>query len=115
MTAPNRALPGVRGNGMASRTLARPVTQARVRSKPRPKAGVGDCAVAPQIAIPGLRVLVEAAFGHSLAKTSSRSSRCLPPMIWPTPDANTSIAATVRPSSFNRLARALITFGSSSR
>jgi hypothetical protein len=36
-------------------------------------------------------------------------------MIWPTPDANTSIAATVRPSSFNRLARALITFGSSSR
>ena len=30
----NTAVPGVLGNGIASRTLARPVTEARVRSKP---------------------------------------------------------------------------------
>ena len=34
------------------------------------------------------------------SNTSSRSSRWLPPMISPIPGANTSIAATLRPSSF---------------
>jgi hypothetical protein len=37
------------------------------------------------------------------SKTSSRSPRWLPPMISPIPGANTSIAATVRLSSFTRV------------
>ena len=37
------------------------------------------------------------------SSTSSRSSRWLPPMISPMPGASTSIAATVRPSSFRRM------------
>jgi hypothetical protein len=37
------------------------------------------------------------------SKTSSRSSRWLPPMISPIPDAYTSIAATVLPSSLTRM------------
>jgi hypothetical protein len=36
-------------------------------------------------------------------RTSSRSSRWLPPTISPIPGASTSIAATVRPSSFSRM------------
>ena len=36
-------------------------------------------------------------------RTSSRSSRWLPPMISPIPGARTSIAATVRPSSLRRM------------
>ena len=36
-----RAFPGVRGNGMTSRTLARPVTYATVRSKPSPNPACG--------------------------------------------------------------------------
>ena len=35
------AWPGVLGNGIASRTLARPVTYAMVRSNPRPKPACG--------------------------------------------------------------------------
>src|SRR5271169_6536469 len=35
------AFPGVLGNGMASRTLERPVTYATVRSKPRPNPACG--------------------------------------------------------------------------
>jgi hypothetical protein len=38
-----------------------------------------------------------------LSNAASRSSRWLPPMISPIPGANTSIAATVRPSSFTRM------------
>jgi hypothetical protein len=37
------------------------------------------------------------------SSASSRSSRWLPPMISPIPDASTSIAAIVRPSSFTRM------------
>jgi hypothetical protein len=37
------------------------------------------------------------------SSTSSRSSRWLPPMISPIPGASTSIAATLLPSSFNRM------------
>jgi len=48
-------------------------------------------------------VLVDAALGLLWSNTSSRSSRWLPPMISPIPGANTSIAATVQPSSFKRM------------
>src|SRR5258706_165377 len=36
-----RAFPGVRGNGITSRTLARPVMYATVRSNPRPNPAWG--------------------------------------------------------------------------
>src|SRR6516165_8991669 len=57
-----RAFPGVRGKGMASRTLARPVTYARV---PPAKAGMRNRAVAPEVAVPGVVLLVDAALGHA--------------------------------------------------
>jgi hypothetical protein len=44
---------------------------------------------------------VDAALGHAAVQyLEPLHSRWLPPMISPVPGANTSIAATVRPSSF---------------
>jgi hypothetical protein len=59
------------------------------------EAGVRHCTVAARVVVPGVVLAVDAVL--------DRSSRWLPPMIWPIPGANTSIAATVRPSSFSRM------------
>jgi hypothetical protein len=47
--------------------------------------------------------LVDAGLGHAPVQHVERSSRWLPPMISPIPGANTSITATVRPSSLTRM------------
>jgi hypothetical protein len=64
------AFPGIRGNGIASRTLARPVTYARVlpaKTGARPKQA-WHRAVAAQIAVPGVVLPVDVALGRAAVR-----------------------------------------------
>ena len=67
------------------------------------KAGMRYGAVASQVSVPPKCFLTPSSIRAS--RTSSRSSRWLPPIISPMPGARTSMAATVFSSSFSRIKR----------
>jgi hypothetical protein len=75
------------------------------------EAGMRQGAVAPEIAVPGVGLPVDAASGHGAVQYVEPLFTLAAADDLADPGANASIAATMRPPSLSRMYKALMAFG----